>query len=235
MGRTLCVSDLHGNLNLYKQIINYLNPNDTLYILGNCGDRKPDGWAIIKDALCNTQIRYIKGSHEDMLVNAMRDYTQYDIMDYAWYLLASNGGADTFQGWLNDGANSNWTLLLDKLPLELHYTNKNGLHIIMSHAGFTPKDAEPHKKDDLLWNRSHFSDSWPDDSLYNKFIIVHRHTPCSYMIKEANNPWSEDPSLYLWYADSHKINLDCGTASSNQIGLLDLDTFHVYKFESTED
>ena len=228
-------SDLHGNLNLYKQIINFLKPEDKLYILGDCGDRKPDGWSIIKDALCNTQIIYLKGNHEQLLVDAMRDYLQFDIMDYTWYLLCSNGGASTFQGWLNDGAKSDWMGLLDRLPQEAHYINKAGYHIVMSHAGFTPKGAEPHRKDDLLWDRKHFSEPWPDNPFYNKFIIVHGHTPCSHMVDKAINPWSEDPNLYLRYADSHKINLDCGTASSNQIGLLDLDTFHVYKFESTED
>lgn len=235
MGRTLCISDLHGNLNLYKQIINYLNPNDTLYILGDCGDRKPDGWIIIKDALCNTQIRYIKGNHEDMLVDAMRDYTQYDIMDYSWYLLASNGGADTFQGWLEDGANSNWTLLLDKLPLELRYVNKNGLCIIMSHAGFTPKTAEEHKKDDLLWDRQHISDHL-DTNKWKNYRIIHGHTPISHMIEKCWKPKLDmtNSTVCLYYADGIKINLDAGTAHTNEIGLLNLDTFEIVKFKSTE-
>lgn len=41
------VSDLHGMFNLYKQIKNFLKPEDKVYCLGDCGDRGPASWETI--------------------------------------------------------------------------------------------------------------------------------------------------------------------------------------------
>ena len=59
------VTDLHGRYDLWEKIINKLQPEDTLYCLGDCADRGPDGWKIIAEAFANPQVVYLKGNHED--------------------------------------------------------------------------------------------------------------------------------------------------------------------------
>ena len=75
---TYACSDLHGMMPLYKQIKNFLSPNDKVYYLGDAGDRGPNSWELIKTILADDQFVYIKGNHEDMLVKAMYDYVKYD-------------------------------------------------------------------------------------------------------------------------------------------------------------
>ena len=64
------VSDLHGHLKLYNKIKKFLKPEDTVYCLGDCGDRGPDAWETIKAVAKDEQFIYLKGNHEDMLVKA---------------------------------------------------------------------------------------------------------------------------------------------------------------------
>ena len=48
---TYAFSDIHGNMALFKTIQEFLKDDDICYCLGDCADRGPDGWAIIKEAI----------------------------------------------------------------------------------------------------------------------------------------------------------------------------------------
>ena len=85
------VSDLHGMFNLYKQIKNFLKPEDKVYCLGDCGDRGPAPWETIHAIASDSQFIYIKGNHEDMLVKAIDEYAKYESYGRAFDLLAANG------------------------------------------------------------------------------------------------------------------------------------------------
>ena len=82
---------------LWKQIKEFLKPEDTLYILGDCGDRGYDGWKIIVEALEHLQVIYLKGNHEDMLIRAFKPRTTSD-----YSLLIHNGGKMTYEDAYND-------------------------------------------------------------------------------------------------------------------------------------
>lgn len=81
---TYCISDIHGNINLWCQIKDFINPKeDKLICLGDCADRGLDGWEIITDVLRGVHegwITYVRGNHEQMLINALDDYINYDGM-----------------------------------------------------------------------------------------------------------------------------------------------------------
>ena len=91
MNKTYAVADIHGQYNLWRQIIEYLDDTDTLYILGDCGDRGPDGWKIIKEALKDPRVIYIRGNHDQFLIDSWQDDWR---LDGLWYY---NGGYDTFE------------------------------------------------------------------------------------------------------------------------------------------
>ena len=90
------LSDLHGNLELLKAIQKFLNEDDKVYFLGDGGDRGPNPWETIKEIYKDKRFIYIKGNHEDMLVNALTDYLDNGYMDYSFWMLTNNGGSQTF-------------------------------------------------------------------------------------------------------------------------------------------
>ena len=78
MGRTFACSDLHGMMNLYKQIKEFIEPEDTVICLGDCGDRGYDSWELIKKVYTDPQFIYLMGNHERMLIDAGAEFLQTD-------------------------------------------------------------------------------------------------------------------------------------------------------------
>lgn len=216
------ISDLHGCLKFYDAIKNFIQPEDTVYVLGDCGDRGPQPWETIKAIYNDPQFIYIKGNHEDMLVKAMR-HTIRTGKNFGndYNLCRSNGGEDTFKGWLkeNDEQRLFWYKALDNLPLSVEYTNKDGIKIFMNHSGADENASD----EELLWDRDHFF-HWTS----NYDLIVHGHTPIPLMDDEfkfyEKNHVPFEPGAY-WYEHNRKVNIDCGAVWTGYTVLLDLDTF----------
>lgn len=221
------ISDLHGMLNLYQEVKKFLKPEDKVYCLGDCGDRGPSGWATIKAVASDPQFEYIMGNHEHMLVHAMQEYLDGDrsncYEDGGMFICAYNGGQDTFDGWINEGADRKWLHYLKSLPYERMYLNKNGYTIYLSHAGCT--GGKLLDRYDLVWDRTHLHDDWPKDRRYKTLIIIHGHTPVQYL----NPNWHEEDGI-ITYCDGHKIDIDCGSYYSGLTCLLNLDTFEEHYF-----
>jgi calcineurin-like phosphoesterase family protein len=224
---TYVCADLHGHYEIYEKIKAMLKPGDTVYCLGDCGDRGPRSWETIKAVLRDPQFIYLKGNHEDMLVKAGEDFLAGDeYWDYSSYQQCrSNGGLMTMKDWENDRNREGWLIRLRKLPTVMaHKTDK---HIfILSHAGFTPcienNELIVPEEEELLWSREHFWDKW-DDKMDKSIIVVHGHTPNHYLSDELRVKW-EEGSGALWYANRHKVCIDCGGFFSNEWVVLNLDT-----------
>lgn len=229
MPHTYAVADLHGRYDLFQQIKNFIGPEDTVYVLGDCGDRGPDGWKLIKEVYENPQFVYLKGNHEDLLVDALRSGS-FDI----WFW---NGGDITHESWVEDGADMSWADRLDNLPTYYKYENENGQDVILCHAGYTPHRESCVTQDDLLWSRNHFNQMWDEDFLDT--IVVHGHTPIVYMdeyLYMAPPESDVEPEAYWYSPDSrgrgheHKVNIDCGSFFTGFTLLLDLDTWEEHVF-----
>lgn len=225
MGRTFCVSDIHGNWDIWKAIKNKLKPDDILYILGDCADRGDRGWDIIKEAINHPQVIYLKGNHEDMLAKAIREVEQYEYCGDCYRLLAYNGGTTTFNSWSNDGSYYEWANILNKLPTIATYKNIKGDHIFLSHAGYTPiYFAYKPDEEDLIWGREHFLDEWPEDPYLQNVYIIHGHTPIPYLAEDiARRDCRFDEPF--WYCNNHKCCIDNLTIFTKSTVLLDLDSF----------
>ena len=242
--RYFTCGDLHGQLGLWEQIKEYLNPEDKLYFLGDAIDRGPHGYQIMKEILERPNTVYIKGNHEDMMYNAL-----YELLhDHSWtdnkYQWFRNGGEPTYEEIKNldiEELLSTIAAMPTKYTLEI-----NGRIVYLTHAGFNPGSAilqyleedHPEQAENLyIWDRNHISTKkWRGS--YNEFCI-HGHTPLSFiinnenkMIETLNSGSLEECDNMCRYCEGHKIDLDFGAPFIGFTGLFNLETFELEKIFS---
>ena len=70
------MSDIHGNLRRFRSIMEQidLQPEDTLYVLGDVIDRHPHGIEILEEIMDTPNIKMLMGNHEYMMLNALYPY-----------------------------------------------------------------------------------------------------------------------------------------------------------------
>lgn len=225
------VSDLHGQLELYFKIKDFLKPEDYVYCLGDCGDRGPKSWETIEAVASDKQFKYLKGNHEDMLVAAIGDYLHEPVKTSMEYdlpvdLLCYNGGAKTLRGWGKSEHRLEWLKYLESLSTKCEYANSSGIKIILTHAGPISALNNTASDFDLLWNRD-FDIPWPEN--FDNTMMIHGHTPC-----RSINPYWRVEDKAIWYANAHKVNIDMGAFMTKACLLIDLDTFdeHLFKIDN---
>lgn len=233
-------SDLHGCLWAWNAIKNFLRPEDKLYFLGDAADRNDDGWQIMKELLADPRVVYIKGNHEDLLLDAIgncrpktfnaNDFHWDNAMN-TWFL---NGGEPTYNAYLKDTERFTVIHQLKNLPFITVYHNANNENVILCHAGCNYHDIDNLTEEDAIWDRNHYiTNRWDGPS--NTYII-HGHTPIPYLMEsqedfarwnetEFDVPKTENWEGAYWYAGGHKCCIDCGTAFTDQCVLLNLDTW----------
>ena len=225
-GKTYAITDLHGRLDLWKEVKKILQPNDKVYFLGDAMDRGPDGYALFLELFSDERVVYLKGNHEDMMAKGIEAYvTCSDPHDNFGLWTYFNGGLSTWDSirTLSDEVLLQIVARLRKLPCEAVYVNKKGQTVYMNHAGIPPMFREGKGEEDLIWNRKYYYEKreWKPD-FWNKenwnpewdnSYLVHGHTPIK-----------EDIGI-LKYSDGHCFNLDIGAVWRNKTVLFDLDTF----------
>lgn len=233
---TYVMSDLHGYMEIYKKVKAILNPEDTVYFLGDAGDRGPETWECIKTLISDPQFIYIKGNHEDMLVDAATDYLQGDERweHRSWSLCARNGGSRTLDQWEADPYREEWLSRIRKLPTWDTYDTDDRTYIF-THAGFTPwkndcEEVELPTDEDMMWNRDHWLDNPEDTEIDTDVVIIHGHTPIPYVAMDLNMEWEGGA---LWYDGSRKACIDSGGYFTREWILLNLDTLeeHIIKLD----
>lgn len=218
-------TDLHGCGWAWDKIKEFLKPEDTLYFLGDAIDRGPDGFRIMKELLLDSRVVYLKGNHEDMMVATyLNQHSHYDHPFQVWMY---NGGRPTFEA-VPFEERKDWARALNELPTIATYINAEGTMIKMTHSGFLP-DQEYER----LWNRHHFYDM----PIENK-IIIHGHTPVSYLAEDLSffdSDIPEKPPCDFWYCKGTKCDIDCGTVFTGRCVLLNLDSFEATVFYGGEE
>lgn len=234
-------SDFYGYYSIYEKINSKLKPEDKVVFLGDAGDRGPHSLKTILAILDNPQWIYLKGNHEDMLVNAMR----YGPVSDTAFLSRYNGGGQTMEDLQNHPNCKEIIKRLNDLPLYYFYHSKdNGLDFHCTHAGFTPKENtlnvfEQAGEHDLIWDREHLHD-WgyyylPE--LYFNAYILHGHTPVENMTEyyDIEGHWMGEKlhSPYI-YSQNNKINIDAGTYYTHEAYLFNLDDFSFETIKADE-
>lgn len=223
------LSDIHGQKRRFDSILRQigLQPEDTLFVLGDVIDRNPDGIKILRQLMSMPNVKMLLGNHEHMMLDALyysRDSSEFD-WEYhqaqrmnRWY---RNGGKVThdYLKRIRKTLRTEIFEYLDKLPLNEEVTI-NGKRFILVHAApvelfeeyrtFTKYTSE---KDFALWYRFNEFDTNPCDG-----IVIFGHT--------KTNHFQQGEPLHIWHGPG-LICIDCGSSSpewndalSNQKGRL---------------
>ena len=210
-------ADLHGRFDILMEGLQFINPEDKVYFLGDAADRGPAGWECIKYILNDERFTYIKGNHEDLMIKAIGNWKPYegdpDDRPFYWNrdidLWYWNGGEVTHDAFEDDDTISaeekiNILHTLKKLPFLCVYHNIKGQNVILSHSGYDNYDDGDEEQ--FLWDRDHlmFYDTWYGK---NDEVIVHGHTPIELMIKEQqeNAEWLTEKHKREGVAGDHLV------------------------------
>ena len=197
MGNRYAVSDLHGQLDLYNQIKEYINDDDIVYALGDFGDRGPHPWVTLKMALDDPQFIYLMGNHDLMLLKYMerifRWIKEKEIKEWCsddvpyWFddSLVYNGGWQTICSWADESAPKRMEYYekLLNAPLEIRVAARNlRSFIYLTHAGRNPQYDSALNVEEFVWDRTHFF----SQGLMDKDLLIFGHSPIEYIKKELD-------------------------------------------------
>lgn len=242
------ISDFHGRLDLFKQVQEFLGPEDRLTVIGDVFDRGKDGLAIYREIQKDNRMTLLAGNHEMLAARGLTEWLKWGPGGYDMALWVQyNGGDKTFDAILDEVGIKGFIYdrpepaaekaiqklvdELDALPVEEEYVNQDGWRIMLNHSG-CPRSPW---KDDLIWDRKHlFEEHWIGD---NETLIVHGHTPIPLMIQDFKKrglftmECKEYEDGAFWYCENHKVCLDTAAFWTGKIVMLDLDTFDEHIFE----
>lgn len=233
------VSDIHGHIKQFEDILTHWNPEDTLVVLGDLIDRGPQSLQVIEKVMTlkqtyDEQVIFLKGNHEDMLLNFLNNPAEKQGNYYM------NGGLETMQtllAQLPDAlANVSYTEQAEAVKAhfsaQLEFLATAPTHhiigqVLLTHAGFNSEFAtlEQSTTRDFLWIRKHYLQA-------NKtpYVNVFGHTPLTY-IHESHDVWVSDDQRY--------IGIDGGCYMSGQLNAVLLaqtgELLHVYKVQHSDE
>lgn len=205
------MSDIHGHERRFNSILKQikLQPEDTLYILGDVIDRNPHGIRILRRIMKQANIKMLLGNHEYMMLDAL--YYPHEKEDPSeasqearfrlWY---QNGGWIThcYLKHIRKELRTEVFTYLDKLPVNA-LVEAAGKKYLLTHAApvclFEKYGSKyDDEKEFAVWWRH--IDEVPNNGDY---VVVFGHTG-THHYQDAN-------PLQIWYGNGI-IGIDCGAA-----------------------
>jgi serine/threonine protein phosphatase 1 len=203
--RVIAVGDLHGHhvplLRLLEKLA--VRDSDLLIFIGDYIDRGPDSKDLIQELIelhdTHTNVVFLKGNHEDMMLGSLGMDALVSDMDTWLY----NGGSSTLRSYKVDTASIGGitsfrnineavtALILESIPedhldflssLENYVESEN---FFFCHAGVDPYrriEEGKHNVYNLLWMREHL---YAEHPLWEKTVVC-GHTPLEDILKTDN-------------------------------------------------
>ena len=209
---TYVLSDIHGNLGRFESIMKQINlqPDDTLYILGDVVDRYPNGIKILRRIMKMPNVKMLLGNHEYMMLGAIghckdaadeKENTNWKQRRH-WY---RNGGMVTHENikHIRKEYRAEVFQFLRQLPVNLE-VEVNGIKYKLVHGSPVENYNKyswacidyKNKEEFAVWER------WYETSLIPEgFVLIFGHTPTCHF--QNVDPWS------IWKSDD-AIGIDCG-------------------------
>lgn len=220
------MSDIHGNIERFESIMKQINlqPDDTLYILGDVIDRYPYGIKLLRQFMRTPNIKMLLGNHEYMMLTAIghcanaaeekknTDYRSQRI----WY---RNGGEIThsYLKHLRIEHRAEVFQFIRKLPVNIEI-ELNGTKFKLVHGSpvenFSTAYWYSHDYNDqnefAVWER------WkPGCPIPEGYTLIFGHTPTVH--------FQDQYPFCIWKSDN-AIGIDCGSGfSKGRLACLRLD------------
>lgn len=231
MKRTLAISDIHGDIDKFEdllKIVEYNRNQDQLLLLGDYVDRGPHSRAVLDKViqLKSEGAIVLIGNHDKMMIDAF-EYQDDPMHLKRWYY---NGGIKTLQnyGYSIEKDNPKYWYTTDEFPEPLQLNDEIREHIeflkelpyyyetdshIFVHAGVEPEtplhSTDPHT---LVWIREEFHQKYNGTK-----TVVFGHTPVKYL--------HESPDVY--FGKNKIIGIDGGCAYGKRLNCLDVEAMKV--------
>ncbi|MEZ0481140.1 metallophosphoesterase family protein [Planococcus sp. SSTMD024] len=219
MKRILAISDIHGELDLFNELlekVEYDAAEDQLVLLGDYVDRGPDSKGVLERVieLKRQGAIVLRGNHDQMMLEAARGEPG---AKGNWSI---NGGWATLQSYdpsLRNMALPETALFWQHIEFlnEMAYYYETDDYIFV-HAGVQPgvpvRETDPYV---LMWIREEFHQGYSGEKK-----VVFGHTP-TFMMRGT-----EDCSPY--FGDNRIIGIDGGAAYGGQLNCLELPGEKVY-------
>ncbi len=207
------MADIHGNMRRFNSIMQKINlqPEDTLYVLGDVVDRHGDGVRILRKLMAMPNAKVLLGNHEHMMLRALgepyepEESLRLEEWLFHWY---RNGGDATHRYWkrIRKTLRAEVIAYLKSLPLE--YDVRVGekdyklVHAAPAEYYEAHGDKSRSVKHFCVWKR------WdPGEVPHGEFTLVFGHTPTKYY--EYHSP------LRVCFGDGF-IDIDCGSGFPDQ-------------------
>lgn len=203
------LSDVHGNERRFDAILKQidLQPEDTLYILGDVVDRYPDGIRILRRIMKMPNVKMLLGNHEYMMLNALgspydkTENTNDALQRKALSLWFRNGGEVTYDylKHIRKTQRSEIIEFLRGLPLNIDI-NVNGTQYKLVHGA----PVEDYTKSSVYDNPTQFA-VWERrcqaELPANNYVLIFGHTPTVH--------YQDSTPMRVWYGENC-IGVDCG-------------------------
>lgn len=199
------MSDIHGYGPRFDSIMRQieLQPDDTLFVLGDVVDRNPDGVQLLLELMHMPNVRMILGNHEFMMLNAIK-HPENERLLRLWY---DNGGEITHNHFRGLPAEKQMEILKFFKGLEINIDLEvEGKKYLLVHGAPMELMPPPLRAFDdpiefSVWTRMGQRMRLPDDR-----TIIFGHTPTI--------EYQPGFPLSVWKT-SGLIGVDCGAAYAN--------------------
>ncbi len=207
------LSDIHGNLKNFQSILDQikLQPDDTLYILGDVIDRHPHGIEILQKIMAMPNAHMLLGNHEYMMMDTLgfpyeeNGYTTLYSSEQLRQLWYQNGGEVTHKAWnkASEETRRKITAYLKALPLNIDVEAGRRKFKLVHAAAVEIYEAcrgalEESRAFFCVWDRETILGLQNAESC----VTIFGHTPTAYF--QNCNP------LEIYY-NHNIIGIDCGS------------------------
>ncbi|RNF38846.1 metallophosphoesterase [Planococcus salinus] len=219
MKRTLAISDIHGELGLFEELLEkaeYDTAKDQLILLGDYVDRGPNSKGVLERVveLKKRGAIVLRGNHDQMMLDAANEEPG---AKRNW---ARNGALSTLKSY--DSSIKDMTFPSAAVFWEhVDFINEMGYYhetddTIFVHAGVQPgvpvQETDPSV---LIWIREEFHTAYSGEK-----TVVFGHTP-AFLLGGAS-----DDNVY--FGDNGIIGIDGGAAYGRQLNCLELPGRKIY-------
>lgn len=208
---TYVLSDIHGNLQRFRSVMEQidLQPEDSLYVLGDVIDRFPDGIKILKTIMAMPNAHMLLGNHEHMMLEAITALENDNPWEghrslSLWY---RNGGEVThnYLKHIRKTVREDVMAYLRALPLNIDL-EVGGLKFKLVHASpcenYRPYLGYKSLTDFAVWERWSVCDPVPEG-----YTMIFGHTPTI--------NFSETNPVEIVCINENAIGIDCGAGYQN--------------------